>query len=259
MNEVVKNQQMAYETTYDKRDLEAYTCHYTKDPWTRFVRDRRLQMAVHELTSHFKVKLDDIKRWKVLVVCGGVGGEGLFFLNQGFSSVTVSDFSYHALDTCKRLDPRLKTMFADCENIDLEENSFDLVVVQDGLHHLSRPALGLTEMLRVASKAVIVIEPHTGMVSKYMGREWEDHDGIINYVFRWNNSILVQTSKSYLLARASYIKCLRFWNHTFAISPFVAFLPKKYKVKGAKVIYGLLDTIFPFLGNQMIGIIEKKN
>jgi ubiquinone/menaquinone biosynthesis C-methylase UbiE len=257
MNEIVKEQQKAYESTYGKKGIEGYSCHYTKDPWIRYVRDRRLHKAMKCLTNKLHVEINDIKHWKILVTCGGVGGEGLFFLKLGFESVTVSDFSQTALDICNMIDPRLNTMILDCENIQLEENSYDLVVVQDGLHHLSRPALGLTEMLRVARHSVIILEPHTGIVSKIFGREWENHQGTINYVFRWNDMILKQTTKSYLLSDFTWIKCLNIWNHSFAMEPLVKFFPPRHRVKAAKFLYRILDTLFPFLANQMIGIIIK--
>ena len=74
-----------------------------------------------------------------------------------------------ALDVCKARDPRLDTRQMDAEALDVPDNSYDIVLVQDGLHELRRPVLGLTEMLRVARRAVIVIEPHTGVVAGLLG------------------------------------------------------------------------------------------
>lgn len=39
----------------------------------------------------------------------------------------------------------------DAESLDAPDDRYDLVLVQDGLHHLSRPVTGLMQMLRVAS------------------------------------------------------------------------------------------------------------
>ena len=64
---------------------------------------------------------------------------------------------------CRSFDERLKTRVLNAEEMsEVEDGSYDLVLVQDGLHHLPRPTLGFTEMLRVARIAAIVIEPHSG-------------------------------------------------------------------------------------------------
>jgi ubiquinone/menaquinone biosynthesis C-methylase UbiE len=76
--------------------------------------------------------------------------------------VTVTDFSQHALEICRERDPRLETRLEDAEHHDLPDESFDIVLVQDGLHELRRPTIGLTEMLRLSRVITIVIEPYDG-------------------------------------------------------------------------------------------------
>ena len=56
--------------------------HYTGDPLIRYLRDRRLHRALKELDK--RGKLNPAKQ-SVLLVCGGVGGEGTFFANEGSS------------------------------------------------------------------------------------------------------------------------------------------------------------------------------
>jgi ubiquinone/menaquinone biosynthesis C-methylase UbiE len=109
-----------------------------------------LSKAVNYLLSRLQLALDELKCWTVPIVWGGVGGESTFFANQGFTSVTNSDFSTNALTLCSRFDARLKTLELNAEHLDLPDDSHDLVVVQAGLHHPSRPVLGYTEMLRVS-------------------------------------------------------------------------------------------------------------
>jgi ubiquinone/menaquinone biosynthesis C-methylase UbiE len=110
----------------------------------------------------------------VLLTCGGVGGEGLFFKKNGFNNVTVSDISENSLKICNEFDPSITTMMLNGESLDVPDASYDLVVVQDGLHHLPRPVTGFTEMLRVAKKAVIVIEPFDSLIGNLIGTEWEE-------------------------------------------------------------------------------------
>jgi hypothetical protein len=110
MTDGVARQKQAFQNAYLNETYERWSFHYSSDQLTRYVRDRRLNIAIKYLLSQLQVTLDDIKEWKVLIVCGGVGGEGTFFADKGFQSVTNSDFSANALKLCNRFDPRLKTL-----------------------------------------------------------------------------------------------------------------------------------------------------
>ena len=150
MNERVDAQREAFEKVYGAGD-EHLAFHDSTDPLMRYVRDRRLSVALRRLVRSCPAGWRD---WSALVVCGGVGGEGTFLHNVGFAPVTVSDVSPAAIEACGRRDPRLVGKVMDAESLDAPDGSYDLVLVQDGLHHLSRPVTGLTEMLRVARRAV---------------------------------------------------------------------------------------------------------
>lgn len=253
VHSVLREQLAAHENLY--KDFEKFDCHITKDKLTRFLRDRRLQKGLSYLENKFHD--EDIKNWKVLVVCGGVGGEGIFFLNYGFNDVTVSDFSTNAIKVAQTLNSNLKTIVLNAEQIFLEDNSYDIVVVQDGLHHLPRPSLGFTEMLRVSKKAIIVIEPFDSWVGKIIGTEWEIVEASMNYVYRWNKNIVKQTVKSFLLKNYNSIKVFRLWDHSLAVLKIVKYLPLSLKYFGAKIFYALIS-IFNFAGNMMVCIVCKE-
>lgn len=246
------SQRAAFEEGYSASD-ERWAFHYTSDPLTRYLRDRRLTLALDALS---RAVPDGVSVESVLVVCGGVGGEGTFFRKRGFGDVTVSDFSSEALQRCHRLDPELKTSLLDAERMDVPDSSYDLVVVQDGLHHLPRPALGFAEMLRVARVAVILIEPHQGMIGKLMGREWEIQGDAVNYVFRWNHAMLEQCARSYLLSRDARVIGMRIWDHGLAVANAVAHLPSAIRLPAAKAIYAALAPISR-AGNMMVGVVVK--
>ena len=256
MSDNVPHQKSAFDSAYLNESYHRWSFHYTDDPLTRYARDRRLNKAVAHILSQLRLTLNDIRHWDVLIVCGGVGGEGTFFANKGFHSVTNSDFSENALRLCNRFDPRLRTLQLNAEHLDLPDNSYDLVVVQDGLHHLSRPVLGYTEMLRVSRKATVVIEPHTGIVAKSIGTEWERHDQAVNYVFRWNRAIFEQCAKSYLLEVPCHIKAIRLWDHNTTIAGLARRFPKPLSMAVAKTAYAIL-ALLPGFGNMMIGIVIK--
>jgi len=250
----VESQRVAADAQYSDQSALRWAFHYTSDPLTRYLRDRRLRVALDILMDNGRL---DPANQTVLLVCGGVGGEGTFLRDFGFRNVTVSDVSKEALENCGRFDPRLQTMPLNTENMtELADNSYDIVLVQDGLHHLPRPVLGFTEMLRVARVAAIVIEPHYGAVGKLIGTEWEVHGDAVNYVFRWNRSILEQATRSYLLDKDSAIVPRRLWDHNLVINKATSRLPKKLQVRTAKTIYAALRPFNRF-GNMMVGVVLK--
>lgn len=246
------SQKGAFEESYSAAD-ERWAFHYTSDPLTRYLRDRRLSLALEALGGALP---EGVAVESVLVACGGVGGEGTFFRKRGFGDVTVSDFSSEALQRCNRLDPALKTLLLDAERMDVPDSSYDLVVVQDGLHHLPRPALGFAEMLRVARVAVILIEPHHGAVGRLLGQQWEVQGDAINYVFRWNAMMLEQCTRSYLLSREARVIAMRLWDHGLAVARAVAHLPSPLRLPAAKAIYAALAPVSR-AGNMMVGVVLK--
>jgi ubiquinone/menaquinone biosynthesis C-methylase UbiE len=256
MSDNVAQQKSAFDNAYVEESFERWSFHYASDPLTRYVRDRRLNKAVGYILSHLQLSLNEIRHWNVLIVCGGVGGEGTFFANKGFRSVTNSDVSENALRLCRRFDPRLQTLQLNAEHLDLPDNAYDLVVVQDGLHHLLRPVLGYTEMLRVSRKATVLIEPHTGIVARSVGTEWERHGHEVNYVFRWNRNIFEQSTRSYLLELPCHIRVVRLWDHNLTIAGLARKFPTSLSLAVAKTAYGLL-ALLPGLGNMMIGVVIK--
>jgi hypothetical protein len=142
--------------------------------------------------------------------------------------------------------------------MDLPDGAYDLVLVQDGLHHLSRPVLGFTEMLRVARRGVLVMEPHWGLVAKLFGTTWEDQDGEINFVFRWNQMLLEQATRSYLLQQSCHVEALRLWDHPSAVHRLASRLASpSQQLALARACYGVLDGLFRPLGNAMIGVVVK--
>lgn len=244
-----------FEQQYAVRDALYWSFHDTKDPLIRYLRDRRLQIGVDRVLRTMRCAASDLD---ALVVCGGVGGEGTFLANAGFRSVTVSDFSQSALDFCRARDPRLLTKLLDAEQLALPAASYDLVLVQDGLHHLPRPTLGFTEMLRVARVAAVVIEPHTGVVAQLLGTKWETEGDAVNWVFRWNTDTLTQITNSYYPAARCNVVPIRIWDHNVVMGKVARALGgRTMGLAVVKFLYGALDACLWWAGNMMIGIVFK--
>jgi 2-polyprenyl-3-methyl-5-hydroxy-6-metoxy-1,4-benzoquinol methylase len=115
------------------------------DEIARYLTPWRLKKAVSKLLG-----ADKGITWasSVLVLCAAEGNEGSVLADMGFLNVTVSDLSETICGVAMRRDPRLKAQALNAEESGLPALSFDIVVVQDGLHHLQRPVQGFTEMLR---------------------------------------------------------------------------------------------------------------
>lgn len=253
--EVEAGQWRAFRAIYDAGD-DRWAFHGDPDPFVRYLGDRRLRCAVGLLDRHARL---DRASCRVLVVCGGVGGEATFLLDDGFADVTVSDFAENALEVCRRREPRARTLLLDAERAELADASYDLVLVQDGLHHLPRPVLGFTEMLRVTSRAAVVIEPHDGVAGRLLGREWEDHDGERNYVFRWTGRLLEQAARSYLRDDVDQVVLHRFWDHNVVVGKAARRVARGGDpLRIARRLYAALAPI-DRLGNMMVAVVVKRS
>jgi glycosyltransferase involved in cell wall biosynthesis/2-polyprenyl-3-methyl-5-hydroxy-6-metoxy-1,4-benzoquinol methylase len=108
-----------------------------------------------------------------LVVCGGSGMDAEYFARLG-ADVTTSDLSLgasmRARARAQRHGFRLSSVVADVEELPFADRSFDTVAVHDGLHHLTDPFAGLSEMVRVARRWVLVSEPANASVTKIATR-----------------------------------------------------------------------------------------
>lgn len=97
-----------------------------------------------------------------LVVCAGSGMDAEYLAKSGME-VIASDISLgaarRARERARRYDVHMAVVVADVERLPFADASVDLVYVHDGLHHLTNPAAGLTDMIRVAAGAVSVTEP----------------------------------------------------------------------------------------------------
>ena len=232
--------------------------HDTPDPLTRYVRDRRQILAIRSLR---RLAGTEPKDWEsVLVVCGGVGGEGTCLRKMGFPAPTVCDFETALLQIMQRRDPVLPGVAADTGRLPFADNSFDLVLVQDGIHHLKSPPGGVVEMLRVARRAVIVIEPHEGIVAQLIGTkiEKDEETGALNHVFRWNQWLFRQVVASYLVGTDYQVEVLRFWDHSTAMLKAFGWLPSDgLRLRAIQASYWLLKNFFGWMGNMFVGIVLK--
>lgn len=226
------------------------------DPLVQYLVRWRLQEGLHRLMEAAGGRLTSSSR--ILVMCGGEGFEGSVLCDLGFMNVTVSDISDTGVAQAIARDSRLKGLALNAEHADLEDDSFDIVMVQDGLHHLRSPVQGFTEMLRIASVGAMFFEPHAGLAGNILGTKWERNGDAINYVFRWDKRLVQDIANSYLGKEAFQNLSFSFWHHNLALEKLgKCFGGGASGVQAVKIAKSFLKLIAGRMGNQFCGLIVK--
>jgi SAM-dependent methyltransferase len=163
-----------------------------------------------------------------------------------------------AIATGIRRDPRLKGVAADAENTEFKSESFDLVIVQDGLHHLASPVRGFTEMLRIARVGVIFVEPHDALVGKIIGTKWEQNGDAINYVFRWTHKLVEQVASSYLGRERFRNHSYAYWHHNMVFAKLGSLVGGGKRGEILIRVIKLVSRLLPFAGNCFTAIVIKR-
>lgn len=98
------------------------------------------------------------KSCKWLTVGDGIGTDANWLLNHN-ENVLCTDISDIIIKQSKAAGYIKEFSKENAEHINFKENTFDYVLCKEAYHHFPRPYVGLYEMIRVSSKAVILIEP----------------------------------------------------------------------------------------------------
>lgn len=102
------------------------------------------------------------------------------------------------MDKAVKLSHVDKVIDADVENLPMEDNSVDLVFAKEAFHHWPRPMLGVYEMLRVASKCVILIEPTD------TDKNQNNYERAGNYIHRISVREIIKAAWSLYLPAVAY-------------------------------------------------------
>ena len=104
---------------------------------------------------------------------GRYGLDAIRIRAKGVASVLPTDISSALLAKAKE-DGRIdRYAVENAEALTFADGSFDYVFCKESYHHFPRPAIALYEMLRVARKAVILIEPNDLSASPLVrARQW---------------------------------------------------------------------------------------
>ncbi len=225
------------------------------DPFVQYLVRWRLGEGLRRLARGTNGRITNGSN--ILVMCAGEGFEGSVLCDMGFTNVTVSDISEVGVAQAIERDKRLKGLVINAENANIDSNSFDVVVVQDGLHHLQSPIQGFTEMLRIARIGVLFLEPHDSLVGKIIGTKWEKNGDAINYVFRWKKKLVQDVSCSYLGHDQFQNLSFAFWHHSVWFHKLGKSLGGSAAVGVVRFIKFFLDIVLGRAGNQFCGLIIK--
>lgn len=98
------------------------------------------------------------------VGCGD--GFATYYLTEKVEKVEGGDISELMLKNNPLGREKLKII--DAENIDLPDQSYDMAIMWEVLHHLDNPAKSVAEMARISKKYVVIFEPNRDNILQFM-------------------------------------------------------------------------------------------
>lgn len=120
----------------------------TVDAW----RHRRMYCLLDHLLKSEHAK------W--LTIGDGRFGKDARYIFEMGGDVTATDIDDRLLQEAKKAGFISKFSKENAESLSYDDSSFDYVFCKESYHHFPRPMIALYEMLRVASKGVVLIEPN---------------------------------------------------------------------------------------------------
>lgn len=211
---------------------------------------------------------------RLLVVCAGPFDREVL-LSLGFTDVTITNLDERQKETGGAAFAPYTWDFQDLESLGYPDGSFDIVIVHSGLHHLRCPQRGITEMYRVARRALIGFEPHRNLYTALgvrlgAGQEYEDaavfyndcrwggvaNTEIPNYVVRFNRGDLERTIQTFNPIARHRIRCF----YATRIPARLQGLARQGLVgRAVGALTGLLAALgrLPPLANNIAFVIEK--
>ena len=145
-----------------------------------FWRHERMLEGVYECLQHTKTD-----SW-LTVGDGRYGLDAIRLRQHGFTDVTSSDIDDSLIKLAYQAGLIQKYSREDAERFSFADNSFDYLLCKESLHHFPRPMLALYEMIRLARKAVVIIEPQDAYIDLPVleGEHVATYEDSGNYVYK---------------------------------------------------------------------------
>src|SRR5215510_16553600 len=129
----------------------------TSETWfDKHTADYWRHARMYEAVDHFA---SDLGATWLTIGDGRFGLDAIRISEKGFVHVLPTDISETLLKKSKEEGRIANYSVENAERLTFEDERFDYVLCKEAYHHFPRPGLALYEMLRVARKAVVLIEP----------------------------------------------------------------------------------------------------
>jgi ubiquinone/menaquinone biosynthesis C-methylase UbiE len=168
-----------HDVNYDEARLSTWRDKSTTDYW-------RHQRMYENLAPLIESSNDN--SW-LTVGDGRYGTDANYLSNNGANKVLATDIADTYLKIAKEHAYITDFQVENAEAMSFANSSFDYVLCKEAYHHFPRPMIALYEMLRVASKSVVLIEPQdqNALVPARFG---------FNTVVKWFKQVIKNNIKS---------------------------------------------------------------
>lgn len=133
--------------------------HNTRDTNSEALYDDTLDAWRHQrMYSYIDPLITKAKLW--LTVGDGRYGEEAHYIERLGGKALATDISTKRLKIAKKEGYISEYKKENAEKMSFKDETFDYVLCKESYHHFPRPMIALYEMIRVAKKAVVLIEPN---------------------------------------------------------------------------------------------------
>lgn len=129
-----------------------------------------------------------------MTVGDGAYGSDAHFLRENGADVLATNINDDRLKIALEKGFIDKFKAENAENISFADNSFDFVLCKESYHHFPRPPIAFYEMLRVAMRAVVLIEPQETCNKKILDYTKK----FVKKILRKQKSTLFELSGNYI-------------------------------------------------------------
>ena len=149
----------------------------------------------------------------------------------GFRRVVLSNLADNLTGIAIPPGMEVRSIPADAEAIASPDGSFDMVFAHEVLHHCASPARALCEMLRVARRFAVLLEPNDSAFMRLLvrmrlsfpyelmavvGNDYERggmrNGPVPNFIFRWSQHEVWKTASSFLPEQQVLVRAAPYWD-----------------------------------------------
>lgn len=163
------------------------------------------------------------------LILGGSQDDVASLRQVGFEDITLSNLEgrFAGSDATNSV----KVIAGDAEDLDLPDGSYDLIFVHAVLHHCRSPHRALCEMLRVARRHVVMLEPNDSSsmrllvrlglsfpyeIAAVVSNEYRlggvRDTNVPNFIYRWDEDEVVKTVSAFLAEYEVSVDAEPYWS-----------------------------------------------